>query len=153
MSPRQTHQLLFISEFDVRHVSGAENIIAIALSRVDIIVMPTSFDMQEIAEAQASDDELQQLKQSTSTSLKLKKFPYRKQHPIFTVTLQKKRSNHTLLDHYEDEFLTWCIKCLIQAAEQLTGKLHKNLCGPPWLKTLKSGPAPVHARNLKFLST
>ena len=36
--------------------------------------MPTSLDMQEIAEAQASDDELQQLKQSTSTSLKLKKF-------------------------------------------------------------------------------
>jgi len=28
--------------------------------------------------------------------------------------------------HYEDEFLTWCIKCLIQAAEQLTGKLRKN---------------------------
>ncbi|KAG5310246.1 POL4 protein, partial [Pseudoatta argentina] len=75
MSPRQTRQLLFISEFitDVRHVSGAENIAADALSRVDTIVMPTSFDMQEIAEAQASNDELQ-LKQSTSTSLKLKKF-------------------------------------------------------------------------------
>jgi len=36
--------------------------------------MPTSLDMQEIAKVQASDDELQQLKQSTSTSLKLKKF-------------------------------------------------------------------------------
>jgi len=37
--------------------------------------MPTSsFDMQKIAEAQVSDDELQQLKQSTSMSLKLKKF-------------------------------------------------------------------------------
>ena len=35
MSPRQTRQLLFISEFttDVRHVSGAENIVADALSR------------------------------------------------------------------------------------------------------------------------
>ncbi|KAG5328076.1 PDCD5 protein, partial [Acromyrmex charruanus] len=59
---------------DVRHVSDAENIVADALSRVDTIVMPTSLDMQEIAEAQTSDDELQQLKQSTSTSLKLKKF-------------------------------------------------------------------------------
>ena len=75
MSPRQTRQLLFISKFttDVRHVSGADNIVADALSRADTIVMPTSLDMQEIAEAQASDDELQ-LKQSTSTSLKLKKF-------------------------------------------------------------------------------
>ena len=34
--------------------------------------MPTSLDMQQIAEVQVSDDELQQLKQSTST-LKLKK--------------------------------------------------------------------------------
>ena len=64
MSPRQTRHLLFISEFttDVRHVSGADNIVADALSRADTIVMPTSLDMQEIAEAQASDDELQQLK-------------------------------------------------------------------------------------------
>ncbi|XP_011059853.1 PREDICTED: uncharacterized protein LOC105149263 [Acromyrmex echinatior] len=54
--------------------SCADNIVADALSRADTIVMPTSLDVQEIAEAQASDDELQQLKQSTSTSLKLKKF-------------------------------------------------------------------------------
>jgi len=43
----------------------------------------------------------------------------------------EKKSNHTFLDHYEDEFLTWFIKCLIQAAEQLTGKSRKNLCGSP----------------------
>ncbi|KAG5309148.1 POL2 protein, partial [Pseudoatta argentina] len=47
--------------------SGAENIVADALYRADTIVMPISLDMQEIAEAQASDDKLQQLKQSTST--------------------------------------------------------------------------------------
>ena len=47
MSPRQTRHLLFISEFttDVRHVSGADNIVADALSRADTIVMPTSLDM------------------------------------------------------------------------------------------------------------
>jgi len=62
MTPRQTHQLLFISEFitDVHHVTGAENIIINTLSRVDIIVMPISLDMQEIAEAQFTDEELQQ---------------------------------------------------------------------------------------------
>jgi len=39
---------------------------------LDTIVILISFDMQEIAEA--SNDELQQPKQFTSTSLKLKKF-------------------------------------------------------------------------------
>ena len=99
--------------------------------RVDTIVMPTSLDMQEIAEAQASDDELQQLKQSTSTSLKLKKF-----------TLSETASN-IYCDTSEEEIRPYiprplrrrvfdmCIKCHIQAAEQLTGKLRKNLCGPP----------------------
>ncbi|XP_018396122.1 PREDICTED: uncharacterized protein K02A2.6-like [Cyphomyrmex costatus] len=48
--------------------------VADALSCADTIVMPTSLDMQEIAVAQVSDEELQQLKQSTSTFLKLKKF-------------------------------------------------------------------------------
>jgi len=64
MSPRQTCQLFFISEeiTDVRHVPGVENIVANVLSRVDTIVMLTSFDMQKIAETQASDNELQQLK-------------------------------------------------------------------------------------------
>jgi len=37
-----------------------------------LATMPTSLDMQEIAEVQALNDELQQLKQSTSASLKLK---------------------------------------------------------------------------------
>jgi len=59
---------------DVWHISGTENIVADALSRVDSIVMLTNLGMQEIAEAQASDDELQQLKQSMSMFLKLKKF-------------------------------------------------------------------------------
>ena len=74
--------------------------------RVDTIVMPTSLDMQEIAEAQASDDELQQLKQSTSTSLKLKKFTLSETTSNIYCTLQKKKPGLTFLDHYEDEFLT-----------------------------------------------
>jgi len=67
---------LFISEFitDVRPVTDAENIVVNTLSRVDTIVMPISLDMQEIAKTQSTDKELQQLKQFTSTSLKLKKF-------------------------------------------------------------------------------
>ena len=132
MLPRQTRQLLFISEFtiDVRHVSGAENIVTDALSRVDTVVMPTSLDMQEIAEAQASDDELQQLKQSTSTSLKLKKFTL--SETASNIYCDRKR-NQTLHSWTitKTRFLTWCIKCRIQAAEQLTSKLRKNLYGPP----------------------
>jgi len=56
----KTIYLFFISEFtiDVRHVSDAENIVADALSCVTIVKPIT--DMQKIAEAQASDNELQQ---------------------------------------------------------------------------------------------
>ena len=63
MLPRQTFQLFFISEVitDVRYVPGVENIVANVLFRIDTIVMLT-FDMQKIAKAQASDNELQQLK-------------------------------------------------------------------------------------------
>jgi len=49
-------------------------------------MMPISFDMQEIAEAKASDDKLQQLKQFTS--LKLQKFTLSE---TAFMTLQKKR--------------------------------------------------------------
>jgi len=101
------------------HILGTENIVADALSRVDTIVMPTSLDMQEIAEAQASDDKLQQLKQSTS--LKLKKF-----------TLSEIACN-IYCDTSEEEIRSYIprslrrqvfdIKYLIQAAEQPIGKL------------------------------
>lgn len=73
-SPRQTRQLDFIGQFssDIRHLSGKENIVADALSRVESIVTPSPINYEEIAIEQKSDPTLQEfLKSTATTSLKL----------------------------------------------------------------------------------
>jgi transposase InsO family protein len=72
-SPRQFRHLEFISQFttDIKHISGNENIVADALSRVEAITQPIG--LQELATAQASDTELQQLLNNNQTSLQIKK--------------------------------------------------------------------------------
>ena len=59
--------------------------------------------------------------------------------------LQKKRSDHTFLDHYKDEFLA----CLIKAAQQLTGILRKNLWFSMTLKNphVFSRQSKIHRHN------
>lgn len=59
-SPRRTRQLLFISEFttDIRHVSGDNNKVADALSRVETVCTPNALDFEEIANEQCVDNEL-----------------------------------------------------------------------------------------------
>ena len=75
-SPRLCRQLTFISEFtmDIRHVPGEENSVADALSRVDAVMMPVIVDTEELAQQQATDEELQRELESSSSSLKLQKF-------------------------------------------------------------------------------
>lgn len=70
--PHEERYLRFISEFtrDIRHVSGTDNYVADALSRVESVSSPSSVDFQSIAKDQAGDIELQQLLKSTTTSLK-----------------------------------------------------------------------------------
>ena len=73
-SPRQFRHLDFIAEFttDIQHVSGKENIVADALSRVDAIsASPTQ---EALATAQETDEELQRLLIG-GTSLQLDKIP------------------------------------------------------------------------------
>ena len=72
-SPRQFNQLDFISQFttEICHISGQDNIVADALSRVETVVAPVTHDL--LATAQNQDDELQTLL-SSDTALKLKKF-------------------------------------------------------------------------------
>jgi cleavage and polyadenylation specificity factor subunit 1 len=79
-SPRQIRQLDFISQFtsDIRHISGSDNTVADALSRIDIQAIhqqPTTIDYSDLAAAQQSDEELKKLK-SSSTSLKLTNIPF-----------------------------------------------------------------------------
>jgi len=69
-SPRQFNHLDFISQFttDIRHISGQDNIVADALSRVEVITAPVTHEA--LAAAQESDDELRTLLVST-TALQL----------------------------------------------------------------------------------
>ena len=77
-------QLDFISQFtsDIRHVKGASNPVADALSRIDINVidhLPFSTDRQTLARAQQDDQELLTLLHSTFISLKLAPVTIREQ--------------------------------------------------------------------------
>ncbi|GBO45803.1 Retrovirus-related Pol polyprotein from transposon 17.6 [Araneus ventricosus] len=59
-SPRQRRHLEFISQFgtDIRYISGIQNTVADALSRIDEIGIPSEIDYEEIARAQTDDEEL-----------------------------------------------------------------------------------------------
>ena len=72
-SPRQFNHLDFIGQFstDIRHISGKENVVADALSRVEEL-SSNSIDWAKLADEQAIDPELQNLLQS-DTNLKFSK--------------------------------------------------------------------------------
>lgn len=74
-SPRQARQLDLIGQFttDFRHISGKENTVADALSRINVVKMPIITSMEELAKTQQEDDELKTLLKE-NTSLKLQKF-------------------------------------------------------------------------------
>jgi len=71
-SPRQFNHLDFISQFntDNRHISGQDNVVADALSRVKVITAPETHEA--LAAAKENDDELRTLLVST-TALQLER--------------------------------------------------------------------------------
>ena len=71
-TPRQFRYLDFISQFstDIRHVSGEENVVADALSRVEEI--EPALDLRELAAAQKTSEELKTFASDASSSLQLK---------------------------------------------------------------------------------
>nr|VZI14922.1 unnamed protein product [Spirometra erinaceieuropaei] len=76
-SPREIRHLDFISQFscDIQHVHGKENVVADALSRLEMASITTdAIDFTLMAEAQRSDDELSQCRHEDS-SLRLQDFP------------------------------------------------------------------------------
>lgn len=75
-SPRQTRQLDLIAQYttDIRHISGTNNIVADALSRIEPLSVGESIDYEAISNAQACDDELINLKDNPG-ALKLCEFP------------------------------------------------------------------------------
>ena len=78
-SPRQIRHLDFISQFtsDIRYIKGGDNTAADALSRINnTTTAPLVVDFHEIAKAQLTDNELKQLRSSsTPSSLKLQPIP------------------------------------------------------------------------------
>ncbi len=74
-SPRQIHQLNFISEFttEIHHIDGAKNIVADALSRICSVKYPDALDFAALAAAQNSDPELEKLLKDEDSSLKFHK--------------------------------------------------------------------------------
>ena len=73
--PHEDRALQYISQFttDVRHISGSQNVVTDALSRVEAINTPDPVNYEVIAADQESDAELRMLLKSTSTSLQLVK--------------------------------------------------------------------------------
>jgi cleavage and polyadenylation specificity factor subunit 1 len=73
-SPQQFHHLDFIAQFttDIRHVSGQDIVVADALSRVESITAPPSYET--LAAAQNSDEELRTLL-AANNALRLQKQP------------------------------------------------------------------------------
>jgi cleavage and polyadenylation specificity factor subunit 1 len=73
-TPRQFNHLDFVAQFmtDIKHISVQENVVADALSRVESVTSPPSYDA--LAAAQDGDDELRTLLRLTTT-LRLEKLP------------------------------------------------------------------------------
>lgn len=71
-SPRQIRHLDYISQFctDIRHISGADNIVADTLSRLNAVNLP-SLDFSDLARAQQADGELRELLRDCNHSLHL----------------------------------------------------------------------------------
>ena len=77
-SSRQARHIAKIAEFtmDVRHIAGKSNPVADALSRAsEIATVNIHFDYKHFAEAQASDQEVQDLTQSPSITLEKVNIP------------------------------------------------------------------------------
>ena len=76
-SPRQARHLAFISEFtsDIRHIQGEANPVADALSRNVHTLEQSPVDLEALATAQGRDQQLQDLRSDSSTSLTLEDLP------------------------------------------------------------------------------
>ena len=72
-SPREARHLDYISQFtsDIRHIQGHENVVADALSCIELNALPLTpvLDFKPLSDAQHDDPELQTLQSSTSLQL------------------------------------------------------------------------------------
>lgn len=121
-SPRQERQLDYIAQFstDIKHISGQQNIVADALSRIEEINSPTSIDYRQMGKAQCQDDGLTKAKDDTALTLRQMVIP-------------------------DTETLIWCdvstghIRPFVPACmrDQVIASVH-NVCHPGILGTTKT---------------
>lgn len=76
-SQRQLRHLDFIGQFttDIRFVDGKENLVADACSRIESIELPPAVNIPALARLQASDQELEQLKATSSLQFRSLQVP------------------------------------------------------------------------------
>lgn len=76
-SPQQLRHLDYIGQYstEIKHVSGNENVVADALSRVEAISFPTNINYDEIADEHMRDTELNLIKQSSVLNIQLCPIP------------------------------------------------------------------------------
>lgn len=76
-TPRRTRQILFISEFtnDIRTISGTDNVVADALSRIEAITMPSTIDYDLLADGQERDSDIPTLLLQPNLRFELKPIP------------------------------------------------------------------------------
>lgn len=72
MSKRQQSQIEFISQFTnkIIHISGRDNVVADALSRIETISVATFLTFEQLAKKQQKDEEFKKIRE-TKSSLKL----------------------------------------------------------------------------------
>ncbi|XP_014209642.1 uncharacterized protein LOC106640198 [Copidosoma floridanum] len=73
-SPHQQRQLCFLSQLTtaIEYLPGLSNVVADALSRVEVICLPLELELPELAKVQQQDSELSELLKSPAHSLNLK---------------------------------------------------------------------------------
>jgi hypothetical protein len=76
-TPRRARQLMYVSEFtsEIEHISGIENEVADALSRVESIHCPTVIDFDKVAQEQENDAQLACLLTASEAKIKLLGMP------------------------------------------------------------------------------
>lgn len=74
ISDRIQRQIAMISQFStwIEHIADEKNLVADALSRIELIDLPTEFNLIDLAKAQENDDDVKKLKKSLSTGLKIR---------------------------------------------------------------------------------
>lgn len=147
VSPRQQHQLEFISQFttDIRHIAGEDNKVADALSRVNDVTLPVIITTEDIATAQLTDDELKELIRNPTTSLTLKQLRLDGTEiaVYYDISTNRIRLYHIFRHRCEKRYSTLHIIPLIVMLSIRENKLRTILYGRPLTKISQVGYAHV----------